>query len=84
MEILADVRPAMLITSSAPEILTAGCDLITACLTPVSLVREACQLQLNRFAEAAVRRRETECQEAAANVFTRLSQLRECTGEVKK
>ncbi|BEJ12462.1 hypothetical protein CspHIS471_0209220 [Cutaneotrichosporon sp. HIS471] len=67
---LARVRAAALITSNAAEIITAGCALVEAALTPTTEFTSA-----QRFIDAAERRREPEVHEALAAAVRKYSQV---------
>ncbi|KAL1413220.1 hypothetical protein Q8F55_000973 [Vanrija albida] len=73
------VRPAALVSTDAADIITAGCELIAATLTPtVDLA------PVPRFCEAATRRREAPVHEALADACRRLSEVRDATAQVTK
>ncbi|TXT16051.1 hypothetical protein VHUM_00554 [Vanrija humicola] len=76
---LETVRAAALVSTDAADIITAGCELVTATLTPtVDLA------PVPRFFEAAARRREAPVHEALADACLRLSQVRDATAQVLK
>jgi len=68
---LTRVRAAALITANAPEIISAGCTLAGAALTPTADLAPVA-----RFFDAAAKRREADVHEALAEACGRISEIR--------
>lgn len=78
------IRAPALVSQIGAEILQAACDLLTATLSPDMLPGEEAQKTVDRYLDLAMKRREPECQQAVARTFHRLSELRDCSTEVKR
>jgi hypothetical protein len=62
--------------------LQAACELITGVVTAQSVQVIETQARIDHILQITMRRREPECQEAAADVYNRLSQLKPCEKEI--
>jgi hypothetical protein len=81
---LAAIRPAMMVSSSAADILQAACNVMTATIQESILATQAAQTQIDHLIQTTVRRREPECQEAVAQLYRRMSRLRDPQQDVNR
>ncbi|WVQ93564.1 hypothetical protein IAU59_000639 [Kwoniella sp. CBS 9459] len=81
---LSTIRPAALVSAQAADILSAIFELIVSVIVPSILNKPAAQAVLDRYVDLGMKRREPEVQESLANVYGRLSELRDPTKDVQK
>ena len=83
---MSTIRPAALVSPQASEIIKAGCELLSACVSASSMSSSSQEFgeQIERFAEAAKRRKESECHEALADLYTRLSAVEDLSPLVRR
>jgi hypothetical protein len=81
---LASIRPAMMVTTSAGDVLQAACNVMTATINEEILRTQAAQSQIDHLVQTTVRRREPECQEAVAELYGCMSRLRDPQKDVTR
>lgn len=74
----------MLVSSAAGDILVAACDLMTATVNEDILRTQVAQTQVDHLIQTTIRRREPECQEAVAQLYGRMSSLRDPQQDVTR
>lgn len=73
-----------MVTASAADIIETACHVIAETLSEDLLVSPQTMTQVDHILQISMRRREAQCQEAAAKVYRRLSTLRDCQPEAEK
>jgi hypothetical protein len=81
---LGSIRPAALVSPQAGPIIRKACEVICATLNQAIINSAGSQAVLDKFIEAGMKRRETECQEGVADVYGCLSAQRNASREVVK
>lgn len=73
-----------MVTASAAEIIEAACHVMTKTISQDLLDSPQTMAQVDHILQISMRRREPQCQEAAAKVYHCLSSLRDCQPESAK
>ncbi|EIW73358.1 hypothetical protein TREMEDRAFT_26174 [Tremella mesenterica DSM 1558] len=81
---LSTIRSGVFLSPVGGDILKATCELFTTCLSQEALNLPEVTKVLDLVILSSMRRREAECHEAVADVYTRLSELTDPTGLMTK
>lgn len=73
-----------MVTASAAEIIEAACHVMTETLSDSMAGAPQTMSQVDHILQISMRRKEPQCQEAAAKVYKCLSTLRDCQPETSK